>query len=95
MILYIVGIMALLVREFRGSLLVKIIKRGFNELKGHLRSLGIHHDPVKENGEEDNICKAKGQGSIAFRHQEPTATDDFENISTGSHNKRRKTSSHQ
>ena len=68
LVCHIIGVMGFLCREFRASVVAKLIKRELADLKSYFSELGFAQEPVKEDhGQEDIFVKAQMAGMLAYQ----------------------------
>lgn len=70
LVCHMIGIMGLLIKEFRASMVGKLIKKDVSDLKSYFQELGFSYEAVKENGKDDLIVKFTGSGSLLQRQKE-------------------------
>ena len=68
---HIIAILALLAREFRASVLAKILKKDLDDLKTYFREVGLAFEPVtdEQTKQLDFLVKHSGAGFAVHRHK--------------------------
>lgn len=68
---HIIGVLALLAKQFRASVLSKIIKKDLDDLKGYFREVGLSYEPItnEHTGQPDFLVKHTAGHGFAVNKQ--------------------------
>jgi len=68
---HIIGVLALLAKQFKASVLSKILKKDLDDLKGYFREVGLSYDPITNDhtGQADFLVKHTAGHGFAVNKQ--------------------------